>query len=892
MKKLIITEKHLIAQQLAKVGVFGNPTTFKKYNGSHYENDSFIIAYCQGHILERPLPREIHEEWGFSFKKVDNFDYSLPLLLSEAKLRVVKDKNIAYLAKNLQNLLNRDDIDEIIFAGDADAEGEQIVRNAVEFLGNPQKLNKIKKTRLYNSGSFDSKAVVKQTYDDRKDLHTQLYDNLFYSGLARSELDYYSGMVFCKVYSDKTQTPFRYGRVWIALLSMICYRELAIKNFVPKNYANIKVFKGKDKELSLTAFYEEERLDETGVKKKEHITQFYDDDNPNANMIKNDIEKANFTGKVIENKQYETSSRKPALFNLNDFVSAFLEKYGMTAEYAEECAEFLRFKDYTTYSRTDGNYFATQDVERVQVMYDNCLTYFKNTLDTLKKQDKQFTISKVDTSMAIFNDKKAAKQNHTPLYILRPLTDEDIHFLKQSHKSINGKMELKHLLEAYNLIATRCMIQFLPDDIVRKQNIIIEIGGHLFETSTAKTIYEGWKAFDDNAKISNGKEIVFDFNVNDTIKVDGIDIDNHTTKPPVRYTENSLRKACINVKQALIEEINAIDDEAKRKARMDNFLNKMKLFDSAKGIGTQGTLKDIFNKGIKDEVFIFEKKELHPTQLGWFVFKTVSPYLRSLELTAIMESYLIDIRSGDKNIDDFRQQFLQNVLGKLAKTEIERDIEVFKQSKNISEKQIKFAENIANILKIELPENYKNNVQVITHFINTHKEQLENTLKTIPIENYIKNNLLYFKDQVSSDIIHLLSKTELTSEERKQLKKAYEDLPIKIYSKFFDNQIEKARKNQKDLSPEIMRIIENNNPTPDEYMKVFKALSEIKYHLSEKQREVFLKTKVQLPEDVLKLINENRAYTLEEYKILKNELDAIFKNNNSNNNSKSKRTKK
>lgn len=881
MKTLIITEKTLIAKQCAKVGVFGAPTSFKLHDNLYFENENYIIAPCQGHLFERILPYEIDETYGFKYKKDESFNYASPELLKKAKLK--RKQEAKRVTDALAKILQRKDIKEIVASGDADGEGEKIVRDAIRMLGTSLPPN-IVYTRLYNTGSFDSAPAVKKAFDDRKPLSTDIYENLFMATNCRSDTDYYGGMVFNKVYTDKTGSKFQYGRVKMAILSMICNRELTIQNFKPRSYSNVRTYIGDsidNAKLKFLAFREDEVIDEMGVKKKEHSGQFFDDGEVTGEKIVADVKAANYTGKVVENRTYVSKPRKPLLYNLNEFNADFMSLYKVSAEYSEECIEFLRFKDYVTYTRTDGNYYPTIELDNVKKLQGFVVTQFEQEFSELGKKDSKFKLLPVTTDLPLFNDAAAAKQNHTPIVITRPLTEKDIAFLKDKHSSPEKKgMMLTHLYEAYQLVATRCAVQFMPDAEVEKQNIEIEIGGYLFEANAERTIYEGWKALDKNASRTNDKTLNFAFNKGDTIKVDGVHLEKHETKAPPRLTEDSLRKACVNVKQVLVEEINLIEDAKEKQERMDRYTKMVKLFENAKGIGTQGTLKTIFNE-VKDYgAFEVVKGKLVPTDKGWFLYNTVSPFLRSLELTAIMESKLIEVRSGTLSKEQYHNDFIVNILGKLALSEVNREIAT--APRDSSPKMIAYAEKIAQRLNISLPDDYKKNATALSLFIDKHQNAYKALFEKAP--DYVIKSFESNKDKVPSDVYALISKTEpLTKEEFSKMMEVFKTLP-RVYDSFTEKMLAYALSENivRQLSDDVVQILKRNKPSAEEYQKVQVALNNVKQTISDKQRAVLENNADTVSDEVKALLAEKQAYTREELALIKTELDKCFgKNTNS-----------
>lgn len=125
MKKLIIAEKpKLAANCVAALSLIGE--SLQRENG-YYEGSDYIVSYCIGHLLE------LYEIADYTGEK-DWRKTALPYIPNEFKFRVKEDTSAQY--EIVAKLIKRHDVSEIYHLGDADREGEVIVRNVLYRAGN------------------------------------------------------------------------------------------------------------------------------------------------------------------------------------------------------------------------------------------------------------------------------------------------------------------------------------------------------------------------------------------------------------------------------------------------------------------------------------------------------------------------------------------------------------------------------------------------------------------------------------------------------------------------------------------------------------------------------------------------------------------------------------
>ena len=227
--KLIIAEKPSLGRNIVSaIGGMHNK------NG-YYEGRGYIVTWAFGHLfsladVEDYLPNADRDaRW-----TMDN----LPCFPSEFKFFLRKnadkktDPGIEKQFEIIKHLCNREDVTEIINAGDADREGEIIIRLCIiNALESPKKLS-----RLWlpdqTPQTINSKLVFPDLMNE--------YDSLADEGFARTFIDWLYGVNLTRYATLKSGTLLRVGRVIVPIVKAIYDRDMAIRNFVPEKYYGIQ----------------------------------------------------------------------------------------------------------------------------------------------------------------------------------------------------------------------------------------------------------------------------------------------------------------------------------------------------------------------------------------------------------------------------------------------------------------------------------------------------------------------------------------------------------------------------------------------------------------------------------------------------------------------------
>ncbi|MDE7267159.1 MAG: DNA topoisomerase III, partial [Lachnospiraceae bacterium] len=200
-KKLIITEKPSVAQDFAKVfGVSGR-------NNGYIENDTYVITWCVGHLVEMVYP----EEYDIKYKKWALRD--LPFLPETYKYGVIE--NVRQQYNTVNRLLHREDIDTVYWAGDSGKEGQTIEENIRNFGGVRDGMTEL---RVWIDSQTEEE--IRRGVAQAKPMSD--YANLGKSGIMRSIEDYAMGINFSRVMSVK------YGRLLNNAASTKDYTAIAV----------------------------------------------------------------------------------------------------------------------------------------------------------------------------------------------------------------------------------------------------------------------------------------------------------------------------------------------------------------------------------------------------------------------------------------------------------------------------------------------------------------------------------------------------------------------------------------------------------------------------------------------------------------------------------------
>lgn len=548
---LIIAEKPSLARNI----IAGIGEKMTKMNG-YYEGSDYLVTWAFGHL--------------FSLCDVEDYDENppekkrwtmdnLPCFPEQFRFKIKKDDSkqtdTAALRQfeQIRSLCNRPDVDTIVNAGDADREGEIIVRLCVE---NAHAENK-KFLRLWLPDQ--TPETVSSALADMKD--EREYQNLADEGFARTYIDWLYGVNLTRYATLKTGKLLRVGRVIIPIVKAIYDRDMAIRNFVPELYYGIV------------------SQEKTGGESVELISKkkFGKDERDKAQAL---CDQYNASKAIVTDKKRKKDTLSPGkLYSLSKLQNMLGKKYKMPMTESLEIIQGLYENGYVTYPRTNSEYLATAEKDKMRKILENVgkLGY------PVKFKDKKtiFDDSKIESHSAL-----------TPTY-------------KIPAKGILTEKEN----QVYSAIMRRFVAVFCAEEcIAEKTEIKIDVGG--FEEFILKgtvILEPGWTKYDEYSKAD---KILPNLHIGDEVNIDFKPKEKETT-PPKHYTIETLNNYLKNpFREEQNASVQASDTSAEAAADSENDEEDYRAIFEGLELGTEATRTGIIDNA-KNSGYIELKKDIY-----------------------------------------------------------------------------------------------------------------------------------------------------------------------------------------------------------------------------------------------------------------------------------------
>ena len=645
-KALIITEKPSVAQEFAKILKVSG-----RQNG-YLENESYVITWCVGHLVEMVYP----EEYDSKYKKWKLED--LPFLPKDYKYGVIKSVSGQYDV--VHKMLHREDIDTVYWAGDAGKEGQTIEENIRNFGGVREGMQEL---RVWIDSQTEEEILrgIKEAKPMRE------YANLGKSGIMRTIEDYAMGINFSRAMSvkygnllndaagTKSYTAIAVGRVMTCVLGMVVIREREIRNFIETPFYRI-VGKFTDAEIEAewktteeSAYYASPLLyKENGFAKEEDAKAFLE----------------SLAGKEARVSSVEkgiSKKKAPLLFNLAELQAECAKRFKISPDETLQIAQDLYEKKLTTYPRTDARVLSSAVAKEISKNVSRLKGY---------EPVSQFVnaIMQSGTYRGIGRSAYTDDSKITDHYAIIPtgqLTELN---------SVNGLHR-----QVYDLIVRRFLSIFYPPAEYQTVKFIAKIekesffaGGKILKSPGYLCVL-GKEAAEEKDEDGGEKEegtnaktllaMIEKLSENDVVPVKGMDIKEGRTSPPKRYTSGSMVLAMENAGQ-LIE-----DEELRAQIK-------------GSGIGTSATRAEIIKKLVRVGYLNLNRKSqvLTPTMLGEMIFETVSmtvPELLNPKMTASWEKGLDGITRGTVDMGEYRaklEDFIRRETLSMAQTDRKQEL--------------------------------------------------------------------------------------------------------------------------------------------------------------------------------------------------------------------------
>ncbi len=626
---LIIAEKPSLARNIA-AGI----GPMQKRQG-YLEGQGYLITWAFGHLfslcdIETYNPQENGStKWTMTNLPCFPKEFQFELRKDEHK-RV--DSGVRSQFDTICRLCNRDDVDTVVNAGDADREGEIIVRLCIE---NALKTPKSLKRLWLPDQTPQTIAKALTEMKDETD-----YDQLAAEGYARTFIDWLYGVNLTRYATLKTGTLLRVGRVIIPIVKAIYDRDMSIRNFVPgKYYAMLSREKTNGEVIELLS---KNKFEENQRTQAEQMCRLYNETGAVVTGVKNKKDKL-FPGK---------------LYSLSKLQNVLGKKYKMSMKESLEIIQGLYEKGFLTYPRTNSEYLATAEKDKIRQILAQCA--------------KIGYPVKFHDSKTIFDDSKIESHSAlTPTY------------------KIPNKTQLSEKeMQVYSTVFRRFIAVFCSEPcVVSRTEITIAVGE--LETFTLKgmsVLEKGWTKYDD---FNQKDKILPSLSKGDIVNIDFKPTEKETS-PPKHYTietlNNYLKNPFKDEKKAAKENADAgdedrmgTDDSEDYKAIFEGLelgteATRTGIIDNARKSGYIDLKKDVYTILPNGEFLIEALLQMHITmdkyktsQLGQALKKVYRGNMTVKESVGLAEAEIREVfenKEGSADMLDSDVGFFGDIVGK------------------------------------------------------------------------------------------------------------------------------------------------------------------------------------------------------------------------------------
>jgi DNA topoisomerase-3 len=654
---------------------------------------------AQGHILTLKEPDEIREAWSGKWTPgllwPGSFYPKKPIRETKKKLDAIRDA-----ARNA---------DRIIIATDCDREGQLIGDEIVEYIGFKGQVLRC----IFNA---EDPKSLQDAFANLKP--NEEFRSRYMSGQAREQADQTVNLSLTRTATACLKAPgakgaIGIGRVKSPVLGIICQRELEIENFKPQDMYHVEaltaVAAGKFT-LSCTKLpkslvreeMDQAELEEEEEELSEDQAALATQENSAGKIMKREVAEGlraaveGYSGDLISNAQKKKQS-PPKLFDLTSLQSAASSKFNWTGAKTLEIAQSL-YSDRTliTYPRGEARYLPENNIADIPKLVPALLALpqFKGYSHLLQEPRVRKGKS------GHFSDKALADVSH---HAIIPNVNSASMFSSSMQKLSEDEAKL------FELISRQYMAALAPDFEYRQTTITMEFPwkGHNwdFRTSGRVPLVPGLKEILGGAGAAKSDEQDLPpVERGEKGLVESAKLRTVTTKPPARYTEGSLM---------------TIMQEAWRLVPPGPHRERLK---EAKGIGTAATRADVPEGLLEQGQIVMKGKTFMPTAGGMQLYKMllkVSPNIVDPARTAIWETIFDMVEKSKISAEDAVEKILgeaQKEIDNIVGASKSLEIRIGKSSKP-SAKMINLAKSVAERKGIKLPPKCTTDLMVCRKFL-------------------------------------------------------------------------------------------------------------------------------------------------------------------------------
>ena len=569
MAVLILTEKPSVGQSIARaVGVTGR-------KDGYLEGAGYLVSWCVGHLVELAAA----DRYDPRYSKWTRED--LPILPEPWQFAVSPATKKQF--DIVKSLMERPDVTELIEATDAGREGELIFRLVYHQAGCKKPFK-----RLWISSMEDS--AIREGFQNLRS--GENYDALYEAALCRAKADWLVGInatrLFTTLYRGKT---LNVGRVMTPTLALLTEREKAVAEFKKEKFYTVELdcgtFRAAGRRFSSKT--EAEKLRKSCLGKP--VT-------------------------VQAAERQEKTEKPPKLYDLTTLQREANRLYGYTAQQTLDYIQLLYEKKLATYPRTDSRYLTEDMAAGLPALCQSAAGAFSFA-----------SAFHGDVDASLVTDSTKVSDHHA-IIPTGEVSATTLETLPTGERNILA------------MIAARLLCAVCPDRYrYADTTVVVVCAGTEFVAKGRTELSAGWKELERSFQASLKEKAegeapapLPELSQGQKLTAESALLKEGTTRPPKRYTEDSLLLAMQN---AGAEEFAQIGDVERT------------------GLGTPATRAGVIEKLVKGGFVERKNRLLVPTVRGMELIKVLPDSVKSAKLTAEWEAALKEVERGERLPEDF-----------------------------------------------------------------------------------------------------------------------------------------------------------------------------------------------------------------------------------------------
>ena len=599
MHKLIIAEKPSLALNI--LSAIGS-SKFSKKDG-YYESQEYIVTWAFGHLfrlldIEEYKPKDIREEkpsWTLSGLPFTPKSFQFTLRNNPKTHKT--DSGIRKQFGIIKTLCSRSDVECVISAGDADREGEIIIRIILDQANNK---NPVMRLWMPDQTAETIRSELRHLKNDSQ------YDALANEGYARTYIDWLYGINLTRLATIKSGTLLRVGRVIIPIVKAIYDRDIAIRTFTPQKYLGIQ-----------------SKVETNGIAISLNSKHTFDlSERARAEALCGGYNRVGAIVQSIDTKEKIKSPGK--LYSLSKLQGVLGKKYKMSPKESLAIVQSLYDAGYVTYPRTNSEYLATAEQDKINSI-------------VAKLNAQGYQVSPQDHKTSIYNNSKI--ESHSALTPTLKLVKES---------------DLKPMeWQVYRTILNRFLAVFCSEECrISQTSMLIRVGDLETFTLNGETLLaKGWMQYDDPG---HSDKILPNLKAGDRVNILFQPVEKETT-PPKHYTVETLNNYLKNPFRQ--EQKEAQTDEANVSVSSDydseDDLEYKAIFDGVE-LGTEATRTSIIDNAIRSNYIALKNNTYTILPGGEYLIETVDKLGIHMEKekTAELGRALKRVYRGEISIED------------------------------------------------------------------------------------------------------------------------------------------------------------------------------------------------------------------------------------------------